>query len=45
MNVAKVHKNMDEKCPKRQFLQGFAGNMQNIAGRADFIDERLATMV
>ena len=45
MNVAKVHKNMDKNCLKRQFLQRIAGDMQNLAGRADFIDAWLAAVV
>lgn len=41
----KLHKRIDRNGRKRKIVQHVAGDVQNLAGRGDFIDEVLAVVV
>lgn len=41
----KIHKRFQQKCDYGKNVQDIAGDMQNVAGMPDFIDEGLAAVV
>ena len=43
--MVKLHKSFNRNYRNRKIVQAFAGDMQNVAGMSNFIDDGLAAVV